>query len=30
VTAIPADYTVDRVYSCTGPGGGMMVIEGHR
>ena len=30
VTSIPADYTVDRVYSCTGPGGGMMVIEGHR
>lgn len=30
VTSIPSDFTVDRVYSCKGPGGGMMVIEGHR
>jgi thymidine phosphorylase len=30
VSSIPTDYTVDRVYSCKGPGGGMMVIEGHR
>jgi hypothetical protein len=30
VTSIPADYTVDRVYSCSGSGGGIMVIEGHR
>jgi FecR protein len=30
VTSIPADYTVDRVYSCIGPDGDMMVIEGHR
>ncbi|HZK73772.1 MAG TPA: FecR domain-containing protein [Clostridia bacterium] len=29
-TSFPTDYTVDRVYSCTGPGGGIMVIEGHR
>ncbi len=26
----PTDYTVDRVYSCTGAAGGVMVIEGHR
>jgi hypothetical protein len=26
----PTDYTVDRVYSCAGTGGGVMVIEGHR
>ena len=26
----PTDYTVDRVYSCKGAGGGVMVIEGHR
>jgi hypothetical protein len=26
----PTDFTVDRVYSCTGTGGGVMVIEGHR
>ena len=30
VSSIPTDYTVDRVYSCRGPGGGVMVIEGHR
>ena len=29
VTSVPQDYTVDRVYSCSGSGG-MMVIEGHR
>ena len=27
---VSIDFTVDRVYSCNGPGGGMMVIEGHR
>ena len=26
----PTDFTVDRVYSCQGTGGGVMVIEGHR
>ena len=31
VTAIPAGFVVDRVYSCAGPGGdNMMVVEGHR
>jgi hypothetical protein len=31
ITSIPSDFSVDRVYSCKGPGGdGMMVIEGHR
>ena len=30
VTSIPQDYTVDRVYSCNGPDGDMMIIEGHR
>jgi hypothetical protein len=30
VSSIPSDFTVDRVYSCKGPQGGMMVIEGHR
>ncbi len=30
VTSIPQDFTVDRVYSCEGPDGDMMVIEGHR
>ena len=31
ITSIPSDFSVDRVYSCNGPGGdGMMVIEGHR
>ena len=29
VQSIPQDYIVDRVYSCSGEGG-MMVIEGHR
>jgi hypothetical protein len=24
------DFTVDRVYSCKGSGGGVMVVEGHR
>jgi hypothetical protein len=28
--SVPTDFTVDRVYSCTGSGGGVMVIEGHR
>jgi hypothetical protein len=28
--SIPTDFTVDRVYSCKGSGGGVMVIEGHR
>ena len=27
---VPTDFTVDRVYSCKGSGGGVMVIEGHR
>jgi hypothetical protein len=30
VSAIPTDFTVDRVYSCDGPQGRVMVIEGHR
>ena len=30
VSSIPSDYIVDRVYSCVGPDGNMMVIEGHR
>jgi hypothetical protein len=30
VSSIPGDYTVDRVYSCKGPSGAVMVIEGHR
>jgi hypothetical protein len=30
VNSIPSDYIVDRVYSCVGPDGNMMVIEGHR
>jgi hypothetical protein len=30
VTSIPQDYTVDRVYSCSGPDGNVMIIEGHR
>jgi hypothetical protein len=29
-TTFPTDFTVDRVYSCRGTGGGVMVIEGHR
>jgi hypothetical protein len=28
--SVPTDFTVDRVYSCRGTGGGVMVIEGHR
>ena len=28
--SVPTDFTVDRVYSCKGTGGGVMVIEGHR
>jgi hypothetical protein len=28
--SVPTDFTVDRVYSCNGAGGGVMVIEGHR
>jgi hypothetical protein len=27
---VQTDFIVDRVYSCSGPSGGMMVIEGHR
>lgn len=27
---VSIDFTVDRVYSCNGASGGMMVIEGHR
>ncbi|HYM66571.1 MAG TPA: FecR family protein [Patescibacteria group bacterium] len=31
IAAIPSDFIVDRVYSCSGPDGdGMLVIEGHR
>src|SRR6266851_1479929 len=31
ITSMPTGCSVDRVYSCNGPGGdGMMVIEGHR
>ena len=29
-SGVSTDFSVDRVYSCNGPGGGMMVIEGHR
>jgi hypothetical protein len=29
-SGVSIDFRVDRVYSCNGPGGGMMVIEGHR
>ena len=30
ITSMPTGFSVDRVYSCSGPGGdGMMVIEGH-
>jgi hypothetical protein len=29
-SGVSIDFIVDRVYSCIGPGGGMMVIEGHR
>jgi hypothetical protein len=28
--SVQTDFTVDRVYSCSGPSGGVMVIEGHR
>jgi hypothetical protein len=30
ISSIPTDYIVDRVYSCAGPDGNTMVIEGHR
>jgi hypothetical protein len=31
IASMPTGFTIDRVYSCNGPGGdGMMVIEGHR
>jgi hypothetical protein len=31
IASMPTGFSVDRVYSCNGPGGdGMMVIEGHR
>ena len=30
VTSVPQDYIVDRVYSCNGPDGDTMIIEGHR
>lgn len=31
IASMPTGFSVDRVYSCKGPGGdGMMVIEGHR
>ncbi|HET7468006.1 MAG TPA: FecR family protein [Candidatus Dormibacteraeota bacterium] len=30
ISSIPTDYIVDRVYSCVGPEGNTMVIEGHR
>jgi len=30
IGSIPTDYIVDRVYSCVGPEGNAMVIEGHR
>jgi hypothetical protein len=31
ISSMPTGFSVDRVYSCNGPGGdGMMVIEGHR
>jgi hypothetical protein len=29
ISSIPSAFTIDRVYSCMGPGGDMMVIEGH-
>ena len=29
-SGVAVDFVVDRVYSCNGPGGGIMVIEGHR
>jgi len=30
ISSIPTDYIVDRVYSCVGPDGNTMIIEGHR
>lgn len=30
LAVIPTDFIVDRVYSCTGSDGTMMVVEGHR
>ena len=30
ISSIPSDFTIDRVYSCNGSEGDMMVIEGHR
>ena len=31
ITSMPTGFSIDRVYSCNGPGGdGMMVVEGHR
>jgi hypothetical protein len=31
ISSMPTGFSVDRVYSCKGPGGdGMMVVEGHR
>jgi hypothetical protein len=30
IATIPTDFSVDRVYSCAGPDGHLMVIEGHR
>jgi hypothetical protein len=31
ITSMPTGFSVDRVYSCSGPGGdGVMVIEGHK
>jgi hypothetical protein len=31
ISSMPTGFSVDRLYSCKGPGGdGMMVIEGHR
>src|SRR4029077_1929716 len=29
-SGVSIDFIVDRVYSCVGPDGGLMVIEGHR
>jgi hypothetical protein len=31
ISSMPTGFSIDRVYSCKGPGGdGMMVVEGHR
>lgn len=30
ISAIPQDFTVDRVYSCAAGRDGIMVVEGHR